>query len=225
MQSWVTQELPAVIRAAFPIDGSREAVSGHSMGGHGALVCALRNPGRYRSVSAFAPICAPTRCPWGRKALTTYLGPEQADWSGYDASLLLRDNGGLDELLVDQGEDDEFLTDQLMPEQLEQAAAAAGCGVTPLPLNSSIRSRTRSEAPRLLSSARSWPLNSGNGASSSSFSRTSSSVCPEEIISSTALVAESSSASVRAASSTGVPTAMAASNGTRWKNLILPPNI
>jgi S-formylglutathione hydrolase len=130
MQSWVTQELPAVIRAAFPIDGSREAVSGHSMGGHGALVCALRNPGRYRSVSAFAPICAPTRCPWGRKALTTYLGPDQADWSGYDASLLLGDNGGLDELLVDQGEDDEFLTGQLMPEQLEQAAAAAGCALT-----------------------------------------------------------------------------------------------
>ena len=130
MQSWVTQELPGVIRTAFPIDGRREAVSGHSMGGHGALVCALRNPDRYRSVSAFAPICAPTRCPWGQKALTAYLGPDQAGWSRYDASLLMERTGGLDELLVDQGGDDEFLAGQLMPERLEEACAAAGCTLT-----------------------------------------------------------------------------------------------
>ena len=121
MYSYVTRELPAVIAAAFPADVRRQGIFGHSMGGHGALVCALRNPGVYRSVSAFAPISAPMQCPWGIKAFGGYLGPDRSKWRQYDASELVRAQpfGGL--ILVDQGLADKFLAEQLKPELFEAA--------------------------------------------------------------------------------------------------------
>lgn len=126
MESWLTGELPDVLAGALPLDLSRQSISGHSMGGHGALVLSLRHPGRYRSVSAFAPICSPTRCPWGEKALSAYLGEDRRAWAGYDASLLVAEAPRGFELLVDQGLDDEFLVEQLKPELLEAACGAAG---------------------------------------------------------------------------------------------------
>jgi S-formylglutathione hydrolase len=127
MESYVATELPALIAAHFPADPERQSIFGHSMGGHGALTLALRHPGRWRSVSAFAPICAPTRCPWGQKAFTGYLGADPAPWAEHDTCELLRRRGPLPfELLVDQGLADKFLTEQLKPELLEEAAAAAG---------------------------------------------------------------------------------------------------
>ncbi len=131
MYTYVTQELPALVKAHLPARGDREGIFGHSMGGHGALICALRQPGRYRSVSAFAPISAPMRCPWGQKAFSGYLGPEQASWREWDASELVR---GLREplppLLVDQGTRDKFLAEQLYPEALREACAAVGQPLT-----------------------------------------------------------------------------------------------
>src|SRR5262249_32956422 len=100
--------------------------TGHSMGGHGALVLSLRQPGRYKSVSALAPICAPTQCPWGEKAFTNYLGPDRARWNEYDAVHLLEKGASATELLVDQGEDDKFLASQLKPELLEAACKKRG---------------------------------------------------------------------------------------------------
>ena len=127
MESYVAAELPALIAANFPADPARQAIFGHSMGGHGALTLALRHPGRWRSVSAFAPICAPTRCPWGQKAFAGYLGPDTTAWAEHDACALLRSRGPLPcELLVDQGEADQFLVEQLKPELLAEAAAATG---------------------------------------------------------------------------------------------------
>ena len=127
MESYVAAELPALIAANFPADPARQAIFGHSMGGHGALTLALRHPGRWRSVSAFAPICAPTRCPWGQKAFAGYLGTDTAAWAEHDACALLRSRGPLPcELLVDQGEADQFLVEQLKPELLAEAAAATG---------------------------------------------------------------------------------------------------
>jgi S-formylglutathione hydrolase len=128
MESWLTEELPAVVASAFPVDLGRQSVSGHSMGGHGALTLALRHPGRYRAVSAFSPICSPTRCPWGEKALGAYLGPDRSAWAGHDASLLVADAPPGLELLVDQGLADEFLAVQLKPALL--VAACAGAGVS-----------------------------------------------------------------------------------------------
>lgn len=122
MYDYVVDELPRVL-AGLPLDLARSGICGHSMGGHGALVIALRNPGRYRAVSAFAPICAPTRCPWGEKAFSAYLGGAREEWREYDACELL---AGADErlpLLVDQGDADGFLQEQLRPELLEQACA------------------------------------------------------------------------------------------------------
>jgi S-formylglutathione hydrolase len=107
----------------------RQAILGHSMGGHGALTLALKNPGRWRSVSAFAPISSPMRCAWGEKALGRYIGPDRADWRRYDATALLEDGARVGELLVDQGEADPFL-DQLRPDLLEAACAAAGVPLT-----------------------------------------------------------------------------------------------
>ncbi|PVY76472.1 S-formylglutathione hydrolase [Tamilnaduibacter salinus] len=126
MYDYVTQELPALVQAHFPLNG-REAISGHSMGGHGALVCALRNPARYSSVSAFAPICNPVQCPWGEKAFSGYLGDDREAWKQWDASELIAAHGSELPILVDQGDDDNFLRDgQLRPEALQYACSQAG---------------------------------------------------------------------------------------------------
>ena len=125
MQSYVASELPALVEASFLADG-RRGISGHSMGGHGALVTALRNPGRYRSVSAFAPIVAPTRVPWGQKAFRAYLGDDVDRWTSWDACELVAGAAERLPLLVDQGGADEFLETQLRPHLLQQACAAAG---------------------------------------------------------------------------------------------------
>lgn len=129
MYDYVVQELPALVEANFPASGKR-GISGHSMGGHGALICALKNPGRYQSVSAFAPIANPSSCAWGEKALAGYLGEDRAAWQEWDACALLARAGGKLPILVDQGESDEFLELQLKPEVLRAAAAAAGHPLT-----------------------------------------------------------------------------------------------
>ena len=125
MHDYVVDELPALVDAHFPTTTAR-GISGHSMGGHGALVLALRNPGRYRSVSAFSPIVAPSRVPWGEKAFTAYLGDDRDAWKAWDVCELVRDAGQRVELLVDQGDADEFLEEQLRPELLREACGAAG---------------------------------------------------------------------------------------------------
>jgi S-formylglutathione hydrolase len=130
MYSYVTKELPALIEASFPVDRHRQGIFGHSMGGHGALTCALKNPGRYRSLSAFAPIAAPMRCPWGEKAFTGYLGSDRESWRAWDATELAAASGWQTEVLVDQGGADNFLADQLNPELLRQAFAEAGIPMT-----------------------------------------------------------------------------------------------
>jgi len=124
MWDYVVDELPELVHDRLPMIADRAAISGHSMGGHGALTIALRHPGRYVSVSAFAPICSPTRCPWGQKALTGYLGEDRTAWARHDASLLIR-NADPMPIMIDQGENDEFLESQLKPELLLEAAAAA----------------------------------------------------------------------------------------------------
>ena len=131
--SYVTRELPAVIEQNFPA-GEARGVFGHSMGGHGALVCALKNPDLFRSVSALAPISAPTRVPWGEKAFSGYLGDDRESWKAYDASELVREQPFPDRrnILVDQGLSDQFLEEQLLPEALEEACAESG---QPLTLN------------------------------------------------------------------------------------------
>jgi S-formylglutathione hydrolase len=125
MESYLTAELPGLIAADFPADMDLQGITGHSMGGHGALTLALRHPGRYRSVSAFAPIVAPSLVPWGEKALGRYLGPDRAGWRAHDAVALIEDGARVDSLLVDQGEADSFLAEQLRPELLEAACDAA----------------------------------------------------------------------------------------------------
>lgn len=127
METHVVHELPGWIEAVFPADPTRRGVCGHSMGGHGALVLALRHPLRYRSVSAFAPIAAPTQVPWGTKAFAAYLGEEPAAWRRHDTCALLADGARFDgEWLVDQGDADRFLESQLQPERLRAACADAG---------------------------------------------------------------------------------------------------
>ncbi|PTQ09813.1 S-formylglutathione hydrolase [Sphingomonas oleivorans] len=126
MASYILEELPGIIEANFPADMGAQAIMGHSMGGHGALTLALANPGRYRSVSAFAPISSPINCPWGVKALGGYLGEDRAQWRRHDATALIEDGARLDALLVDQGDADPFLAEQLKPELLEKACRAAG---------------------------------------------------------------------------------------------------
>ena len=130
MYSYVTEELPQVVASAFPVDPARQAITGHSMGGHGALTIALRNPGRFRSVSAFAPIVAPGRVPWGEKALGRYLGPDRSAWRAHDAVALIEDGARAPELLVDQGEADTFLEKELRPELLAAACREAGIPLT-----------------------------------------------------------------------------------------------
>jgi len=125
MWSYVTEELPALIAAAFPVDLARQGITGHSMGGHGALTIALTHPDRFRSVSAFAPIVAPGQVPWGR-ALDRYLGDDVAAKRRHDAVALIEDGARVRELLVDQGEADNFLAEQLRPALLERACAEAG---------------------------------------------------------------------------------------------------
>ena len=128
MYSHVVDELPALLAAQFPaLDTTRASIFGHSMGGHGALTIALKNPARYRSVSAFAPITAPIQVPWGQKALPRYLGEDRAAWRAYDASALIEDGARFPgTLLVDQGDADKFLDTQLRPEYLERACRANG---------------------------------------------------------------------------------------------------
>ncbi len=131
MRSYIEQELPALIAAQFPMaDMRRQGITGHSMGGHGALTIALRDPERFRSVSAFAPIVAPSLVPWGQKALAGYLGESREAWRAYDAVALVADGARLPDLLVDQGNADAFLAEQLRPELLEAACAAAGIKLT-----------------------------------------------------------------------------------------------
>lgn len=130
MESYIVSELPGLVAAEFPVDMARQGITGHSMGGHGALTLALKNPGRWKSVSAFAPIASPMRCPWGEKALSGYLGEDRSAWRRYDATALLEDGARLPELLVDQGEADTFLEDQLKPHLLAQACEAAGVPLT-----------------------------------------------------------------------------------------------
>jgi S-formylglutathione hydrolase len=127
MYSYVTRELPALVESAFAIDGARMGIFGHSMGGHGALTIALRDPRRYRTVSAFAPIAAPSQSPWGRKAFTGYLGADEDAWREYDATALVEARGwGGAPILVDQGTDDPFLATQLMPGRFAAACGRAG---------------------------------------------------------------------------------------------------
>ena len=130
MERYIVSELPDLIAANFPADMGRQGLTGHSMGGHGALTLALKTPGRWTSVSAFAPIASPMRCPWGEKALTGYLGADRAAWRRHDATALLEDGARVAALLVDQGEADNFLETQLKPDLLEAACAAAGVPLT-----------------------------------------------------------------------------------------------
>ncbi len=126
MYDYVVDELPRLINDHFPVDYEKIAISGHSMGGHGALTIALKNPDRYRSVSAFAPVCSPMRCPWGEKALGTYLGDDRDSWRQYDSCELIRQAPHHLPMLVDQGKADDFLDSQLKPHLLAEAAQQAG---------------------------------------------------------------------------------------------------
>ncbi len=130
MRSYLERELPTVVAANFAADMSRQGIMGHSMGGHGALTIALRNPGRFLAVSAFAPIVSPLNCPWGERALSGYLGADRASWRDYDACALIDDGARVPDLLVDQGLADNFLESQLKPELLEVACARAGVPLT-----------------------------------------------------------------------------------------------
>ena len=126
MYSYITQELQTLVRDNFPIDCSRQGITGHSMGGHGALTIGLKNPHLYCSISAFAPICSPTRCPWGQKALRGYLGDDDSAWTQYDAVELIQNGHRSGEILVDQGEADNFLQEQLKPELLSSVCVETG---------------------------------------------------------------------------------------------------
>jgi S-formylglutathione hydrolase len=130
MWSYVTEELPKLVSEQFPVDTARQSILGHSMGGHGALTCALRYPNRYRAVSAFAPIVAPSRVPWGIKALGGYLGANKDTWRKHDTVALIEDGAKFGDLLVDYGDADQFLTEQLRPELLQAACQKAGIPLT-----------------------------------------------------------------------------------------------
>ena len=121
MYSYVVNELVEIIKDHFPVDANRLGISGHSMGGHGALTIAIKNPDIFKSVSAFSPICNPTKIPWGEKAFTKYLGKDENIWNDYDACSLIKSRGFQSDILIDQGEEDEFLADQLKPESFVQA--------------------------------------------------------------------------------------------------------
>jgi len=130
MWSYITEELPALIAANFPVDAKRQGIFGHSMGGHGALTVGLRHPETYRSISAFAPIVAPSQVPWGQKAFKGYLGSDESRWRAHDAIALLEDGARARDLLVDVGTADPFLEKELKPELLKAACAKAGVDLT-----------------------------------------------------------------------------------------------
>lgn len=133
MESWIVEELMPLIAQQLPIDGQRIGIFGHSMGGHGALTLALRHPGRFKSLSALAPICAPTQCPWGDKAFRGYLGTDRSEWLAHDASALMQSQSAApfpEGILIDQGLADKFLADQLHPELFEAACSSAGQPLT-----------------------------------------------------------------------------------------------
>ena len=130
METHVAQELPALIAGRLPIDMSRIGIAGHSMGGHGALTLAMRHPDRFRSLSAFAPIVAPTQLPWGRKALAGYLGPDETVWARHDACALMRARGWHGDILIDQGDADAFLERELRPDLFAEACAEADVALT-----------------------------------------------------------------------------------------------
>jgi len=130
MYSYIVHELPTCIAEHFPIQPERQGIFGHSMGGHGALVCALRNPERYKSVSAFAPIAAPILCPWVHKAFTHYLGSDQESWRAYDASILVKEARYNRPILIDQGTADPYLAEQLLPKVFEEACQTVGQPLT-----------------------------------------------------------------------------------------------
>lgn len=124
MYDYVTRELPALVQAELPVKAGVKSITGHSMGGHGALICALKETGAYRSVSAFSPVCHPTESGWGEGCFSAYLGEDRELWRAYDATELIKMGAAAIPLLIDQGSDDEFLADQLYPEDLESACAA-----------------------------------------------------------------------------------------------------
>jgi S-formylglutathione hydrolase len=130
MWTYVTAELPALVESSFPVDLTRQAIMGHSMGGHGALTIGLRHPDRFRSVSALSPIVAPSQVPWGQKAFEGYLGADRAAWRKHDAVALIDDGASIRDILVDQGTADPFLAEQLRPQLLERACAEAGIALT-----------------------------------------------------------------------------------------------
>ncbi len=130
MRSYIERELPALVAENLPADMNRQGITGHSMGGHGALTIALRNPDRFKAVSAFAPIASPLNCPWGEKALSGYIGSDRSAWRDYDACALIEDGARLPDLLVDQGTADSFLESQLKPQLLEEACTRAGQPLT-----------------------------------------------------------------------------------------------
>ena len=130
MREYIERELPEIIAANFPVDMSRQGITGHSMGGHGALTIGLRHPRTYKSISAFSPICNPSDVPWGQKALAGYLGEDQKTWRTYDAVSLIEDGARTAQILVYQGTEDQFLAEQLRPEALEASCKAAGIKLT-----------------------------------------------------------------------------------------------
>ncbi|GAA0467128.1 S-formylglutathione hydrolase [Parasphingorhabdus litoris] len=134
MRSYIERELPALVANEFPADMKRQGIFGHSMGGHGALTIALRNPGRFKSVSAFAPIVSPINCPWGHKALGGYLGADQSTWRDYDTCALIDDGARISDILIDQGTADQFLEEQLKPNLL-----VAACERVAIPLTLNMR--------------------------------------------------------------------------------------
>lgn len=131
MFSYVTKELPVLIASNFPVLPEKQSVFGHSMGGHGALICFLKNPGLYKSVSAFSPICNPVQCPWGQKALAGYLGSDKETWKEYDATELVKNyDGPIPDILIDQGTADQFYPSQLLPENFVEACRSKNVPVT-----------------------------------------------------------------------------------------------
>ncbi|MCG8490026.1 MAG: S-formylglutathione hydrolase [Sneathiellales bacterium] len=130
MYSYITRELPELIAENFPVKSGTAGIFGHSMGGHGALTIALKNPDQFKSVSAFAPICAPGQCPWGEKALGNYLGEDRSNWASYDATELVKQRATDQHILIDQGADDQFLEQELHPHLFEKACKASGQALT-----------------------------------------------------------------------------------------------